>query len=139
MIWFPVTERAKALGLNQLFDLKELYPDWTNVGFIARESWLAKENEQTAKFLRAFQRGVKHTRENREDGIKALRKYVQMDAAESAAGYDEYRDSFPLDGRILEKGIAVSIEQELESGRLKRKIPVNEMIDYSFINLLGKK
>ena len=139
VIWFPVTERAKALGLNQLFDLKELYPDWTNVGFIARESWLAKEKEQTAKFLRAFQRGVKHTRENREDGIKALRKYVQMDAAESAAGYDEYRDSFPLDGRILEKGIAVSIEQELETGRLKRKIPVNEMIDYSFINLLGKK
>ncbi len=139
VIWFPVTERAKALGFNQLFDLKELYPDWTNVGFIARESWLAKEKEQTTKFLKAFQRGVKHTRENREDGIKALRKYVQMDAAESAAGYDEYRDSFPLDGRIAEKGITVAIDQEVEAGRLKKKIPLNEMIDYSFINLLGKR
>ena len=139
VIWFPVTERAKALGFNQLLDLKELYPEWTNVGFIARESWLAKEKEQTTKFLRAFQRGVRHTRENREDGIKALRKYVQMDAAESAAGYDEYRDWFPLDGRIAEKGITVAIEQEAEAGRLKRKIPLNEMVDYSYINLLGKK
>jgi NitT/TauT family transport system substrate-binding protein len=139
VLWFPVTERAKATGLTKLFDLKELYPDWTNVGFIARESWLAKEKEQAIKFLRAYQRGVRHTRENRDDGIKALRKYVQLDAAEAAAGYDEYRDSFPLDGRILDRGIAVTVEQELETGRLKRKIPVSEMVDPTFINLLGKK
>src|SRR5512132_205334 len=49
ILWFPVTERAKAAGLNKLFDLKELYPNWTNVGFIARESWLAKEKEQATK------------------------------------------------------------------------------------------
>jgi NitT/TauT family transport system substrate-binding protein len=139
ILWFPVTERAKANGLNKLFDLKELYPNWTNVGFIAREGWLAKEKEQTLRFLRAYQRGVKHTRENREDGIRALRKYVGLDAAEAAAGYDEYRNSFPLDGRILDTGITATIEQELETGRLKGKISRNEMIDYSFINLLGKK
>ncbi len=139
VLWFPVTERAKATGLAKLYDLKELYPDWTNVGFIARESWLAKEKEQAVKFLRAYQRGVRHTRDNRDDGIKALRKYVQLDAAEAAAGYDEYRDSFPLDGRILGRGIAVTVEQELETGRLKRKIPVSEMVDPTFINLLEKK
>ena len=139
VLWFPVTERAKATGLTKLYDLKELYPDWTNVGFIARESWLAKEKEQAVKFLRAYQRGVRHTRENRDDGIKALRKYVQLDAAEAAAGYDEYRDSFPLDGRVLDRGIAVTVEQELETGRLKRRIPVSEMVDPTFINLLGKR
>jgi NitT/TauT family transport system substrate-binding protein len=139
VLWFPVTERAKATGLTKLYDLKELYPDWTNVGFIARESWLAKEKEQAVKFLRAYQRGVRYTRENRDDGIKALRKYVQLDAAEAAAGYDEYRDSFPPDGRILDRGIAVTVEQELETGRLKRRIPVSEMVDPTFINLLGKK
>ncbi len=139
LLWFPVTERAKAAGLNKLFDLKELYPNWTNVGFIARETWLAKEREQTTRFLRAYQRGVKHTRENRDDGIRALRKYVGLNAAEAAAGYDEYRDSFPMDGRILDAGITATVEQELETGRLKAKISLNEMIDNSFINALGKK
>ena len=139
ILWFPVTERAKAVGMNKLFDLKELYPHWTNVGFIAREAWLAKEKEQATRFLRAYQSGVKHTRENREDGIRALRKYVGLDAAEAAAGYDEYRDSFPLDGRILDAGITATVEQELETGRLKGKISLNEMIDPSFINSLGKK
>jgi len=138
-LWFPVTERAKAAGLTKLLDLKELYPNWTNVGFIARESWLGKEKEQTSKFLRAYQRGVKHTRENRDDGIRALRKYVGLNAAEAAAGYDEYRDSFPMDGRILDAGITATVEQELETGRLKAKLSLNEMIDNSFINALGKK
>jgi ABC-type nitrate/sulfonate/bicarbonate transport system substrate-binding protein len=116
-----VTERARAVGMNKLFDLKDIYPNWTNVGFIAREAWLAKEKDQAARFLRAYQRGVKHTRENRDEGIKALRKYVGLDAAEAAAGYDEYRDSFPLDGRILDAGISATVEQEIESGRLKEK------------------
>jgi NitT/TauT family transport system substrate-binding protein len=139
ILWFPVTERAKAAGMNKLFDLKDLYPNWTNVGFIARESWLAKEKEQTTKFLRAYQRGVRYTRENRDDGIRTLRKYVGLNAAEAAAGYDEYRESFPLDGRILDAGIVATVEQEIETGRLKSKIPVSEMIDNSFINSLGKK
>ena len=55
-----------------------------------------------------------------------------------AAGYDEYRDSFPLDGRILDAGIIATVEQEIETGRLKAKISVNEMIDQSFINAIGK-
>jgi NitT/TauT family transport system substrate-binding protein len=139
ILWFPVTERAKAAGMNKLFDLKDLYPNWTNVGFVAREVWLAKEKEQTARFLRAYQRGVKHTRENREDGIRALRKYVGLDAAEAAAGYDEYRESFPLDGRILDAGITATVEQEVETGRLKGKVTVNEMIDYSFINAMSRR
>jgi len=139
ILWFPVTERAKAAGMNKLFDLKDLYPNWTNVGFIARENWLAKEKEQTTKFLRAYQRCVRYTRENRHDGIRALGKYVGLNAAEAAAGYDEYRESFPLDGRILDAGIVATIEQEIETGRLKGKIPVSEMIDNSFINSLGKR
>ena len=139
ILWFPVTERAKAAGMNKLFDLKDLYPNWTNVGFIARESWLAKEKEQTTKFLRAYQRGIRYTRENRHDGIRTLEKYVGLNAAEAAAGYDEYRESFPLDGRILDAGIVATIEQEIETGRLKGKIPVSEMIDNSFINSLGKR
>ena len=139
ILWFPVTERAKAAGMNKLFDLKDLYPNWTNVGFVARESWLAKEKEQAVKFLRAYQRGVRHTRENRDDGIRTLRKYVGLDAGEAAAGYDEYRESFPLDGRILDAGISATVEQEIEAGRLKAKISVSEMIDNSFINSMGKK
>jgi NitT/TauT family transport system substrate-binding protein len=138
IVWFPVTEIAKSQGYNKLLDLKEIFPEWPYETFAARESWLNKERDQATKFLRAFQRAVKYTRENKDDAVRIIRKYVKMDPAYAAAGYDEYRDSFPLDGQIADKVIPVVIEQELESGRLKKKITVEDLVDRSFIKALGK-
>jgi NitT/TauT family transport system substrate-binding protein len=139
IMWFPVTEIAKAQGYQRLFDLKGIFPEWPYETFGARESWLAKERDQAVKFLRAYQRGVKHTLENKEDALKAIRKYVKMDPAYAPAGYDEYRNSFPLNGSIAEKSIPVVIDQEFEGGRIKRKVSVDELIDRSFIKQLGGK
>jgi hypothetical protein len=62
-----------------------------------------------------------------------------MDPAYAPAGYDEYRDSFPLNGQIAEKVIPLVIEQELGSGRIKKKITVADMIDRSFMSVIGGK
>jgi NitT/TauT family transport system substrate-binding protein len=139
IVWFPVTEVAKSQGYNKLLDLKEIFPEWPYETFAARESWLNKEKDQAVKFLRAYQRGVKYTQENKNDSVRIMRKYVKLDPAYAPAGYDEYRDSFPLNGQIAEKVIPLVIEQEFESGRIKKKITVDDMIDRSFISLLGKK
>ena len=139
VMWFPVTEIAKSQGFRKLFDLKTMFPEWPYETFAARETWLAKEKADASKFLRAYQRGVKHTIENKDDAIRAIRKYVKMDPAYAPAGYDEYRESFPLNGKIAEKTIPVVIEDEFRNGRLKRKITAEEMVDHSFINLLGGK
>jgi len=139
IVWFPVTEIAKAQGYNKLLDLKEVFPEWPYETFAARESYLAKEREQVNKFLRAYQRGVKYTVENKGEAVKIIQKYVKMDPAYAPAGYDEYRDSFPLNGQIAEKVIPTVIEQELEAGRLKKKLTVDDMINRSFISSLGKK
>jgi len=139
IVWFPVTEIAKSQGYNKLFDLKSIFPEWPYETFAAREPWLAKEKDQVVKFLRAYQRGVKHTLENKDDALKAIRKYVRMDPAYAPAGYDEYRDSFPTNGKIAEKAVPVVIEQEFEAGRLKRKISTDELIDKSFIQMFGGK
>ena len=139
VVWFPVTEIAKSQGFNKLLDLKEIFPEWPYETFAARESWLNKEKDQVTKFLRAYQKGVKYTHDNKDDSVRILKKYVRMDPAYAPAGYDEYRDSFPLNGEIAEKAIPAVIEQEFEAGRLKKKLTVEDMIDRSFISSLGKK
>jgi len=139
VVWFPVTEIAKSQGFNKLLDLKEIFPEWPYETFAARESWLNKEKDQVTKFLRAYQKGVKYTHDNKDDSVRILKKYVRMDPAYAPAGYDEYRDSFPLNGEIAEKTIPTVIEQEFEAGRLKKKLTVEDMIDRSFISSLGKK
>ena len=139
IIWFPVTESAKSMGFRKLFDLKDMYPEWPYEAFAAREPWLAKEKDQAARFLRAYQKGTKLTRDNRDEAIKALRKFVKMDPVHAPAGYDQYRDSFPIDGKIAEQGIATVANEEFEQGRVKRRVTVDEMIDRSFITLLRGK
>ncbi len=138
IVWFPVTEIAKAQGYNKLLDLKEIFPEWPYETFAAREPWLSKEKDQASRFLRAYQRGVKYTQENKNDAVRIMRKYVKMDPAYAPAGYDEYRDSFPLNGQIAEKVIPVVIEQEIEAGRIKKKITVEDMIDRSFMKTAGR-
>ena len=138
IVWFPVTEIAKAQGYNKLLDLKEVFPEWPYETFAAREPWLSKERDQAVKFLRAYQKGVKYTQENKNDAVRIMRKYVKMDPAYAPAGYDEYRDSFPLNGQIAEKIIPTVIEQEIEAGRIKKKITVEDMIDRSFIKAAGR-
>jgi ABC-type nitrate/sulfonate/bicarbonate transport system substrate-binding protein len=139
IVWFPVTEIAKAQGYNKLLDLKEVFPEWPYETFAAKESYLAKERDQVTKFLRAYQRGVKYTLDNKSESVKIIQKHVKMDPAYAPAGYDEYRDSFPLNGQIAEKAIPTVIEQEFESGRIKKKLTVEDMIDRSFISSMGKK
>ncbi|HWP58172.1 MAG TPA: ABC transporter substrate-binding protein [Candidatus Acidoferrales bacterium] len=137
IVWFPVTEIAKAQGFRKLFDLKEIFPEWPYETFAARESWLAKEKDQVVRFLNAYRRGVKHTLENKEDAVRAIQKYVKMDPAYAPAGYDQYRNSFPINGAIAEKPIPVVIEQEFENGRIRKKITVDELIDRSFIKMMA--
>ena len=138
IVWFPVTEIAKSQGYNKLLDLKEVFPEWPYETFAAKESWLSKERDQANRFLRAFQKGVRYTQENKNDAVRILRKYVRMDPAYAPAGYDEYRNSFPLNGQIAEKVIPTVIEQEIEAGRIKKKITVEDMIDRSFMKSMGK-
>ena len=138
LVWFPVTEIAKAQGYNKLLDLKEVFPEWPYETFAAKETYLSKERDQVTKFLRAYQKGVKYTHENKDDAVKIMLKYVKLDPAYARAGYDEYRDSFPLDGKIAEKIIPAVIEEEFQSGRIKKKVTLEDMIDRSFMKALAK-
>ena len=64
---------------------------------------------------------------------------MKIDPAYAPAGYDEYRDSFPLNGQIAEKAIPVVIEEEFRTGRIKKKISLDELIDRSMIKTVGGK
>jgi NitT/TauT family transport system substrate-binding protein len=138
IVWFPVTEIARSQGYNKLLDLKDIFPEWPYETFAAKESYLSKERDQITKFLRAHQKGVRYTLDNKNEAVQIMRKYVKLDPAYAPAGYDEYRDSFPLNGQIAEKVIPVVIEEEFQTGRLKKKVTLEDMVDRSFIKALGR-
>jgi len=139
VVWFPVTEIAKSQGFNKLLDLKDIFPDWPYETFAARESYLSKEKDQVAKFLRAYQKGVRYTRDNKNEAVNIMKKYVKMDPAYAPAGYDEYRESFPVNGQIAEKAIPTVIDEEFRTARIKKKLTIEDMVDRSFMSMIGGK
>ena len=139
VVWFPVTEIAKSQGFNKLLDLKDIFPEWPYETFAAREAYLSKEKDQVAKFLRAYQKGVRYTRDNKNDAVNIMKKYVKMDPSYAPAGYDEYRDSFPINGQIAEKAIPTVIDEEFRTGRIKKKLTVEDMVERSLISSVGGK
>ena len=68
-----------------------------------------------------------------------MQKYVKIDPVYAPAGYDEYRESFPVNGQIAEKAIPVVIDEEFRAGRIKKKVTLEDMIDRSFTSMLGGK
>jgi hypothetical protein len=62
-----------------------------------------------------------------------------MDPAMAPAGYEEYRESFPVNGEIAEKPVPTVIQEEFDAGRIKRKFSLDELIDKSFMKALGGK
>jgi hypothetical protein len=62
-----------------------------------------------------------------------------MDPAVAPSGYELYRDSFPVDGKIAEKGIGTVAEQEFEEGRVKKKVSIDEMLDRTFMLTTGRE
>lgn len=124
--------RAKEAGLNFLFILSDLIPEWPLSLVCVREEMLSQRESEFRTFLRAYRQGVVTAKKNPEAGIRALRRGLRFDDKTAAEGYYAYVNSLPDDGHIAEKGMELLIEQMVESGTLKRKLPMSELIDYRY-------
>jgi len=124
--------RAKDAGLNILFYLSEEIPEWPLSLICVREEMLGQREGDFRNFLRAYRQGVATAKKNPEAGIRALRLGLRFDERTATEGYNAYVKSVPDDGHIAEKGLELVVEQMVESGILKRKLALGEIIDYRY-------
>jgi len=132
-------ERARESGLNLLFMLEELLPEWPLDIIYLREDFLANREPEFRAFLRAYQQGVAASKQSPDAAIAGLQKSLRFDHAMAKEGYNAYVSSLPDDGRIAEKGIELTVDQMFESGTIKRRFSMNELIDYRYIREAQKK
>lgn len=124
--------KAKEAGLNILFMLSEMIPEWPLSVVCTREELLAQREREFRSFLQGYRQGVVTAKNNREAGIRALQKGLRFDLQTATEGYHAYVNSLPDDGHVAEKGIELMIEQMLEGGTLKKKLSVSDLIDYKY-------
>ena len=127
--YFP---RAKESKLNLLLMLSEVIPEWPLSVICVREEMLGPRESEFRVFLKAYLQGLARLKADRPAGIQALRKGLRFDEKTAAEAYDAYVKSFPNDGHVAEKGMELMFEQMFDSGILKRKLSLADVIDYRF-------
>ena len=124
--YFP---KAREAGLNILFMVSELIPEWPLSLVCTRDEMLRQGESELRMFMRAYRQGVATARKNADAGIRALKKGLRFDDSTAMEGYNVYVKSLPEDGHVAEKGMELLIEQMVESGTLKKKLSMSDLID----------
>ena len=124
--------RAKEAKLNFLLMLSEVIPEWPLSVVCVREEMLSQREPEFRIFLKAYRQATAALKTNRQAAIQAIRKGLRYDEKTAAEAYDAYVKSFPNDGHVAEKGMELMFEQMFESGTLKRKLSLADVIDYRF-------
>ena len=132
-------EKARQSGLNLLFMLEDLISEWPLDIIYVREDFLANREPEFRAYLKAYKQGVATSKKNPDAAIAGLEKALRFDPQLAKEGYHAYVSSLPDDGRIAEKGLELTVDQMFESGTIKKKFSMNELIDYRYIREAQKK
>jgi NitT/TauT family transport system substrate-binding protein len=132
-------EKARQSGLNLLFMLEDLIAEWPLDIIYLREDFLANREPEFKAYLKAYRQGVATSKKSPDAAIAGLQKALRFDPQVAKEGYHAYVSSLPDDGRIAEKGLELTVDQMFDSGTLKKKFSMNDLIDYRYIREAQKK
>src|SRR4051794_24678292 len=107
----PSTAQARSLGLHRLVSLAELKLPFVHTAMVARQAWVA-ENEDTARrYLAAFVRGIATARANSELAMRLIGKNTQVDDPELLReAYEFVRDVWPVRPTVSRASVQAVID-----------------------------
>lgn len=127
----PADYVAIKSGFKRLVNLADVFKDTAFTGLAATGKTI-KENPQFVKrMVRAIVRGVYYTRDNPEDAIQVMIKYLRMDREAATDAYQMIRES--LNPIPTEKGVESMAEWQAVALNVKPKRPAREYMDLRFV------
>ncbi|HEY6200181.1 MAG TPA: ABC transporter substrate-binding protein [Candidatus Binatia bacterium] len=132
-------DRGRKAGLNFLFMLADLIPEWPQDLIYLKDDFVAGRDPEFRAFMRAYRRGVATSKKDPEFTITAMQKAMRFDQPTARDGYKAYVASLPDDGRVGEKGFQLLVDQMFEEGTIKRRLTMTDLIDYRYIHEAQKK
>jgi NitT/TauT family transport system substrate-binding protein len=132
-------DRGRKAGLNFLFMLADLIPEWPQDLIYLKDDFVATRDPEFRAFMRAYRRGVATAKKNPEIAIAAMQKAMRFDQPTARDGYNAYVASLPDDGRVGEKGFELLADQMFDEGTIKRRLTMTDLIDYRYIYEAQKK
>jgi NitT/TauT family transport system substrate-binding protein len=115
-LYAPFISPAKTMGLNKLANHEDLIGEYLSAGLTATEQYVRTNRDVVARFIRANWEGARLYQSNREIGIKAIAKYLQLtDRPQVAAeGYDVFAPTVPPKLMPTERAMQTVLELSVD-------------------------
>jgi ABC-type nitrate/sulfonate/bicarbonate transport system substrate-binding protein len=130
----PFNFRAEELGFRNLGSAVD-YMQSPFAGVAATDSKIKSSPSQVKRMLRATLKSVQQTKDpaNRERVIKFIAKEFNMDGKTSARSLDETVKALSDTGIMPDDAVKSEVEELQKRLKTKTQVPVNQMVDYSFV------
>jgi NitT/TauT family transport system substrate-binding protein len=136
----PVSLIAVEKGFANLGDAYKLVPGYQLAGVWIREAWVAKNQDVTLRFLRAFHNALKWLHDNRSEALELLPRITTLQKQYVQAAWETYTKAvWPRDGKVNPKGLQLVIDLMAEDGLLKKSVRPEDVIDHSYLQESGAK
>jgi NitT/TauT family transport system substrate-binding protein len=136
----PAIRPARESGaLNRLANTAEFTGDYMSLPISAQEPTIQKRRAAIERFLTALGKGIARTRTDRELGVNAVAKYLNLQGKmpEAEAAYEFYREVAPVNLQPTLNGIQFVLNR-LENPKAKSAQPA-EFVSLEILNDLTQR
>ena len=127
----PADYIALKAGFKRLVNLADVFKDTAFTGLAATGKTIRENPQFVKRMVRAIVRGVYHTRDNPEDAIQVMIKYLRMEREAATDAYQLIRES--LNPIPTEKGVELMAEWQAVALNVKPKRPPRDYMDLRFV------
>lgn len=121
----PHNFMAADRGFSLIAQQSDFMPDYPVQSFFSTIGYIENHPETIRRVLRAFVRGIRFSKENKEAAVQILVDRVGLEEAYAGRVYDEMMNGFQEDGRLgSEEGLKAFIEMGIASGEFQKAWPL---------------
>jgi NitT/TauT family transport system substrate-binding protein len=127
----PVIYQAEAEGFNVLADVGDLVPIAMN-GLVATETTLRERPELVKSFMRAYFRGLRHIRENRDEMVRYVAEAEELtDISVAEKTYERMLRVMSDDAMAPESSLARFVQMGKDANRITNEAGALASLDYT--------
>jgi NitT/TauT family transport system substrate-binding protein len=131
----PETFMSADQGYSKIYDQQDIAKDYPNHTFYAPLDFLESKPNTIKALLRAFVKGVRLAKADRERSIKTISQRIGVDEAYAGRTYDDFIDEVYEDGRFpSEAGMKAFWEIGIENGEYDRAWSEEEYLVRTFMD-----
>jgi len=131
----PEKFMAAERGFHKIMSQKEIAEDYPFHVFYAKEDFLQSSPNTIKALLRAYVKGVRLAKANKERAVEVLVDKVGFEEKYASLGYDDFINQIYEDGRLpSEAGMKAFWDMGIQSGTYKEAWPLERFWDPTYVD-----